>query len=312
MNRIVATMDDLPELPFEKVLSYLSLEDRLKARAVSRRWYTMINSFKVKTLCYSSLPSSFILGKNRLMVRDAFAQNFISTTRFASFFNTFGRSILSNLKRLRIFDLQLNEEKPTVFTEIFKSFGQLEQLDIIRTSSSPSGHAVEFELSLPMLKSIRLEMLFGISRLGLDAPRLQQVRIHECFTQMDLVHVDSVERVTMDRFFQIPLKQLKNLKQLYLRYSTHIDPTLLSGLEQLKEIHFGQRDGVLAIFEQKRRYGRADLKVYLYGVLLSGPEDPKLSEDFKDVKEFFFYLVENQSRLADEIPFRSTTPQSSV
>ena len=37
-------MDDLPELPFEKVLSYLSLGDLIKSRAVSRRWYHKIDS----------------------------------------------------------------------------------------------------------------------------------------------------------------------------------------------------------------------------------------------------------------------------
>ena len=87
-------MDDLPELPFEKVLSYLSLEDRLKSRAVSRRWYWTINNFKVKSLCYLDHPAGFIRGKSRL-VSGAFARNFISSSRFEwRFFNnnTFDRT----------------------------------------------------------------------------------------------------------------------------------------------------------------------------------------------------------------------------
>ncbi|KAI3483222.1 hypothetical protein L1887_53914 [Cichorium endivia] len=32
------TLDDLPDLPFEKILNYLNLEDCIKARAVSKSW----------------------------------------------------------------------------------------------------------------------------------------------------------------------------------------------------------------------------------------------------------------------------------
>ena len=38
---------DLPELPFERSLSYPNLEDRIKARTVSRRWCNTIHSIKV-------------------------------------------------------------------------------------------------------------------------------------------------------------------------------------------------------------------------------------------------------------------------
>ena len=99
-------MDDLPELPFEQVLSYLSLEDLLKSRAVSRAWYNRIDNFKVKSLCFSNLPSGFIDGKSRL-VSGVFVQNFISSTRFECFFGTFGQSILYNLKHLRLCELRL-------------------------------------------------------------------------------------------------------------------------------------------------------------------------------------------------------------
>ena len=40
----------MDELPFEKVLSYLSLGDLIKSRGVSRRWYMKIHSFKAKSL----------------------------------------------------------------------------------------------------------------------------------------------------------------------------------------------------------------------------------------------------------------------
>ena len=43
-------LNDLAVQPFEKILSYLSLEDRIKAKAVSRKWYQKIDSFRVKSL----------------------------------------------------------------------------------------------------------------------------------------------------------------------------------------------------------------------------------------------------------------------
>ena len=79
---------ELPELPFERILSYLSLKDRLKWRAVSRRWYNKIDSFRVKSLYLPERPSGFIEGKSGASV-----QNFISSPQFASFFDTFGQPI---------------------------------------------------------------------------------------------------------------------------------------------------------------------------------------------------------------------------
>ena len=77
MNRTeVKTIDDPPELRFERVLNYLSLEDLIRSRIVSRGWYNRIDSFRVKRLCFSDRPNGFIPLKSRL-VSGAFAQNFI-------------------------------------------------------------------------------------------------------------------------------------------------------------------------------------------------------------------------------------------
>ena len=323
-------MNELPELPFELVLSYLSLEDRIKARAVSRRWRDTINSFKVKSLCYSEQPKDFIEGKSRWVI-GAFAQNFISSSRFISFFNTYAPSILSNLKHLRLCDLYPNEENRTTFIEILNSFYRLEAMDIIRFvfQDSHDESGIEFEpspsigrLSLPMLRSIHFERFIGIDQLTLDAPRLQQVKIHECFVQIELVHVESVERAIIDHLVDssvLQLKPLKNLKQLYVQsaYPFSIDPTLLSSLKQLREIHLGDSARFREILELKRRYGLVDLKVYLYGLLLNGQDDRVMdayrrpSSYFeRSSKRIFIYLAENPSRLADEIPFCRTLDYS--
>ena len=110
----------------------------------------------------------------------------------------------------------------------------------------------------------------------------------------------------------INVKKLKNLKQFYFAGYLAIDSTLLSDLEQLKEIHLDDPNPVSNLFDQKRRFGPADLKIYLCGLCLIGPDDPAIGLGFGYFKgEFFAHLTENASRLADQIPF-CTTRQSSV
>ena len=308
-------MDDLPELPFEKVLSYLSLEDRLKARAVSRRWYHLINSFKVKSLCYSQRPTGFIVGKSR-WISDAYAKNFIRSTRFSSFFNTFGPTILSNLKHLRICDLHLKAEdngaSPFVLT--LNMFGQLEELDLINfTHPIASGLDVVVKLNLLMLTSIHLQEVKGIDQLILDVPRSKKVKLLNCShsLKLKLVHADSVEWLATDKVAHVEVKNLKSLKYLHCKYLSEIDATFLSSLEKLKEVHTLKQDCLSELFEQEQRYGRTDLKIFLCGFLLNGPDDPAI-DSFYGFKESFVHLVENPSRLADEIPFLDDIPYTAL
>ena len=305
-------MDDLPELPFEKVLSYLSLKDRLKARAVSRRWYRKINSFRVKSFCFSERPSDFILEKGR-WVSGAFAKNFISSTRFTSFFDTFGQTILSSLKHLRLCDVDLSKENPTAVARILNSFSQLEELDIIRVELNKPD---VLNLNLPILTNLNLEHVEGIEKLTLEAPRLREVKILDYYLtdlRLEIVHGESVERLLIDSLRYAEVKNLKNLKALYIGDDdeTDIDSPFLSGLQQLKEIHlfmWNMRPVISELFEQKQRLGRSDLKIYFCGLLLNGPDDPAinvLDDHFDVAPEWLVCLAENRSRLADQIPLQS-------
>ena len=299
-------MDELPELPFEKVLSYLSLKDRLKARAVSRRWYHKINSFRPKCLCYSSRPSDFIWGKIR-WVSGAFAKNFISSNGFAPFFDTFSQTILSSLKHLRLCNLHLSEEDSTAFARILNSFAQLEHLDIIWARLKQQG---VFKLNLPTLTSLHVEYVSGARKLSLEAPRLRDVELLDPYgwgLRVDLVHGESVERLLDDRLNYTEVKKLKNLKVLYIGEDSigEIDSTFLSSLQQLKEIHLQSSQRVSKLFEEKQRLGRADLKIYLCGLLLNGPVDPAihaLDDPYRLDGEGLVCLAENRTRLADQIP----------
>ena len=99
-------------------------------------------------------------------------------------------------------------------------------------------------------------------------------------------------------------KNLKNLKYLYTTGFSidSTDSTFLSGLEQLQEIHLLYSNLISWLFEQKQRYDRAGLKIYLSGLLLDGPDDPAIDSLSFLNEETFRCLAENSSKLADETP----------
>ena len=309
-------MEDLPELAFEKMLSYLSLQDRLKSRAVSRRWYHKINSFRLKTLCYSERP-----GKGGL-ASGAFAENFIRSIRFTSFFNTFRQTILSNLKSLRLSDLHLDKDSRAAFVPTIESFARLEELYIIRFDYR-FAHSIpikKFRLNLPKLNSIHLEKVCGIEELTLDSPSLKLIKfVHfpviSSFLRLNLTHPKSVESLVIDDLRCIPVQNLKNLKYLHgIEDKGVIVPSFLSNLRELKEVRLNNHLSILDLFEQKQRLGRTDLRIYHFcGFLLDVPDDlaiHSMPRCFYSPNEVFHQLAPNRfrpfvhpPRLADEIPF---------
>ena len=117
--------------------------------------------------------------------------------------------------------------------------------------------------------------------------------------KLDVVHGDSVERLVIEELEQIEVKDLKNLKHLYTGDSSRIDSTLLFDLEQVQEIHLDHQSSVSQLFDQKERYGRDDLKIYLRGLLLNGPDDLAIDS----LQQKSLRLTKNSTRLADKIPF---------
>ena len=307
-------LHDLPELPFKKILSYLNLKDRIRSRAVSRRWYKTIDHFEVNSLCFSRYPVGFVYEKKRLVGTGAFAQNFISSTSICSFFQASTKSILFSLKHLRLCDLEIKKENRSTFASTLNSFDQLEELGFFRVDLRRTfENAAEFnglELTLPMLKCLQLEKVNGIEKFRLDAPRLQKILLLRCFPlKLDLVHGESVTRVETSSLLYFKVKNTDN------RHPEN-HSAFLSSLKGLKEIHLDNINSVLKLFELKRLNDRSDLRVYLYGYLLNGPDDPAIGSFSNFWDDALAYLVENSSRLADEIPllesFRYSIAESVV
>ena len=308
-------MDKLPDVPFKRVLSYLSLEDRFRLSAVSRGCHEKVANSRVKSLCFSGHPIGRISEKSR-WVSGVFAHNFISSSKFAKFFNAYGRSVLSSLHHLRLCDLDLDLVNGKAFIRTLNSFDRLEELNIIRVEFSPQQ---KFHLYQPMLTGIHLEELNGIQRLILKAPSLRTVKHLDCSQlKLHIVHGDSVESLIINSLELVRVTNLSNLKRLYVEYLPTGDRTLLSSLGQLKELHLIDGNRSLSeVFAQKQRYNRADLKIYLHGLLLNDRNDLAgyaIRAFFGGylTRETLVQLIDNRSRLADVMPLCRYVNYSSI
>ena len=293
-------LNDLPLLPFEKILSYLSLKDRISARAVSRSWRVKFDS-KLNTLCYSRTSTGYIYEKSRL-VSGAFARNHIGTPYFGSFFRTFATTILSDIKHLRLCEACPPGAKMPEFVRILNLFDKLEEMDIIRLTVTVT-YCPSMELNLPMLKRVQFEDVKNVQRLILNAPKLKKAIIWSDSLNVHIVHCESVEWLHLfgTKYLE-KLGDFKNLKYLYSRYSS-TDPNFLSKLRQLKkieEIHLWDPRDIEELFRLKLDEGRSNLKIFHLGRALDGPNDDR---SLYLSTESFVYLTENPSKLAERIPF---------
>ena len=300
-------MNDLPWLPFIKVLSYLDLQDRLKLRTVSRSWRNCIGDLKEKNLFYSEKKRGQLYQKNRWVI-DRFDRNFVTSFKFESFFN-FTASIFSHLKHLRIYSLTLQNGSSLFKT--LNSFHHLEELDLIDLKLAS---VADFQLALPNLTSFKVRNWNLGSKLNLAVPKLQKITIWHCyFLELEVIHPESVESIiagfsssTWGATNYLDFEIFKMLKYLWCNHC-HISETFLTNLGLLKEAHlnFGQS---LELFAQKQRQLRDDLKIYHHGLLLKNSLDldkfPRVRPfdyNYSASKVLIKHYVENQSRLADEL-----------
>lgn len=293
----------VPNVAFKQILSHLSLKDLIELRGVSKNLYSMISNFRVTDLCCSDRSIGFIHQKSRWLA-GAFGRNLIiGSARLEPLFEALGQSVLSNLNHLRLCDLRVDTPKLPAFVRTISLFKQLKELDIIRFDLQVES---DLNLNLPLLNSIQLEKVFGISHLTVDAPKLKNVKLvdNSLLLRVGLAQPESVEKLIIDDFGRMDVKELKYLAYLYCPDYPETDSTMLSTLEHLKEIHLQSEKRVAHFFEPKQACNRVDFKIYLRGLRLDAPNDPAIIKLTKRLKktEIPGYLVANQSRLAEIIP----------
>ena len=308
-------MEDLPILAFEKVLSYLELNDLLSARTVSKGWLQSIDNYAIKfgvrSLFVSDLEKEYFSGHHRLMAAE-FAKNYISSPKLHSLF---GHPMLSALRHLRVCDLDVEKKAPELF-DLVNSLVNLESLDLVRVLRHvPWYENLKFKLTLPKLKIIHLDDYrtndedpeFKTFTLTLDAPRLSEIQCLSYFPYLDITYPESIETVWVPMEYLLDLQSLKNLKVLHCSTFYELNDSLLSSLQQLKEIHLTKkRTAFEQLHDQKRRNGRSELKIYYHGLCLDSPDDYPQFPDTDGypllLQEHLRFMAANYSRLADALP----------
>ena len=132
------------------------------------------------------------------------------------------------------------------------------------------------------------------------------------YIQLNIVHMESVERLDIDYLDGLQVEKFRNLKYLFCSKFKEND-LFLPKLEQLQEIHLGQI-GLRMVCNQKESFKLHSLKVFYCGLPLNDLTDLRgflnnythYSDDYSSrysLTEWQFnYYVENHLRLDDEIP----------
>lgn len=292
-------MDTLPDLPFELMLSYLELKQLIKSRAVSRGWLKKVDRFRAESLCFSEWESDHILDKYR-RIFGKFSSNYIKSSRFESFFDSFVGSILRNLKHLRVFALNVEHRSPDFISKL-NSFDRLVTLDIIAVH----GLYGDLRLELPNLRSIHLEDVPGHATLRLDAPRLLKIKVWDSHFRLIVDHAESVERVVTKNDQNLEVKRFGNLEVFHCERLLAIDAAFLSELRRLKAIHFvGHQTTLRALHDQRQRHNRTDLKIFYHGLCLDTADDYAGLPNYLTLSEALVErMIANPSRLSDELSF---------
>lgn len=297
---------DLPFEVFRKILSYLRLEEILRARAVCRRWCAYIDFFNVPTLFYSQWPKEFIFDQNRL-VSSQFATNYIQSLKFDCFFDAYADSIFARLKHLRICDLDAGSNA-ALFEVLNRSFDQLKRLDLIRIVNCAP--AIHFKSA--SIETLFLEELDGVQQFSVDAPELLNIRIW--FVQyskrfdLRLIKPEKIERLELDFFDNGCLESGKflNLKYLHTNDMSNITPALLQDLDQLREIHLIFPFAALQeLLDQKRAYNRTNLKIFYHGLCLQPNEYRESSRWFNETVAELMIDARHQPNLAQTLPYQT-------
>lgn len=164
-------MDNLPDLPFEKIIGYLDLEELIKADA--KRWLETIESLQVKSLFYCAAKKD--MNTTRPPSDLAAYEYHIWSSHFCAFISKFRGSVLKELKMLCVdfFHFQEKEAQRSLFKTL-NSLVQLERLAITR-----NGEISALELSLPNLHYLRCDRVSVWSVKSdflLNLPQLREVR----------------------------------------------------------------------------------------------------------------------------------------
>ena len=244
-----------------------------------------------KIICLSNVSKGYIFGKKKLVTLETIVHS--PTGSPPSNRLPFDPA---TIEHIRICQMSPNDQQISGL-HLFSNIKKLEIWDCTINSIS------EVNLNFPLLVTVRLQEVRGIEKLNLNASKLLNIWVVSCDRlKVFLVNGDSIKTVVTTVLQTVEMEKIKNLKYLYL-YGGQMDPSFLSGRDKMKEVHLGDESLVSNLFKQKKQ-DRPNLKIYLYGCLLNGTDDPIVScESLEDGLNHYPCQAEHLIRLADNIPF---------
>ena len=297
----------LPDLPLIKIFRHLGLVDLTRARAVSRRWKSLIDGcvrIDELVICpdISRQPfGSWCLLNNKVNRNSALELDLLDAAGFLKFNQKIVRlHLLSSLKRLKIRDFSKNIHAYDVaglFSALAK-FTALEHLEIEYLSEYPPDNLRELTCALvhPNLKVLHLDLGEPCRlHISIDCPRLEFLKCYAS-DEFTIIHPETIKQLYYYHFGH----RLSNMEafanlELYAPYDAMaLDGVNIWCLPKLKELRVVYRDCywlddyswyvrsiLTGLIAENERLGLADsLKIYL--------NDRECSTNLKDSHPFLF------------------------
>lgn len=291
---------DLPDLVLFKVFDYLTIDELILIRTVSKRLKYLINEYKIKELIvrdrhdvdynwyFTYKPvnlnnSIFIYWRNHIY----------DYPHFRTFFR--------HCKRMK---LRLNNDFSYDCLDEFKN---LEHLEVDNNLYYLYGMAI---VNLPNLKILKILIQSTDGKLTINSEKLEIICLSR-FETIQLVNPQTVRQLQVESYENENLKDLKNLEIFRCNHASNTDSLIAKLPDNLKEIHAFDfttlliRDEELTminrILEQRSKF--QNLSVYFKSIKINEANIDRNSPNFNNnqIKNKFALLSKNFDSLEDKV-----------
>lgn len=293
-------MNTLPPELHLMIFQLLSVQDTVRLRLVSKKWYHLLNCLKHQQLAildvsdpevdyYQFRPLKTV---HTVECRDEYL---LLTTPIPALFRSV-RKLSTHFYSERILSL----------TKFYNSFTELEELTCYHQSYVGS----TIILNLQHLNKLTIENSYNSCYFDLRTPHLTHLVVSN-FSSCDLYYPERLRQLEANLYDQdrIDFGQLKNLQFLNITGDdwSIITNSFLITLANLKELHFEadtflNRDTLNSNFN----YRRDGLRLYLFGFDIDKNVEIREEEDFPngDEKHVSNFIVRNYEKTADTVYHR--------
>lgn len=296
-------MNNLPILSLKVIIDHLEINDRLRCRNVCTQWRTLIDYY----YAFDCLVISKKFGKSRFLEKwcDTNAALDLKNLLFKSDLDLILSRTFDGLVE-RVQSLSLCELEICDIAKILGKLNKIERLSINSRLScyhpDPSyGRMRTFFIRSSTLKLISLGCEILVDQVIIDCPKLKRIKSGAYTSLIEYAHPHSIEFCEIENCKIEYAEQFTNLKYLFFKYfaTDKINADFLSKLPNIEEIHLDCSD-YFQLFDklqdQKIKYNRKNLTIFLFGLSLSSSKDYGECTNFLD-NNHVKLCIENYSKI---------------